>query len=76
MTGVKSEDFVTQRDCAFAQPIGAGQLEHGGEHFASVHEFWWNREIGPEIVMFRDFNLISSIFDFFSNDSARKACFD
>jgi hypothetical protein len=39
VTGEKSEDFVTQRDCAASQPIGAGQLEHGG-NFASVHDFW------------------------------------
>jgi hypothetical protein len=53
-----------------------------GEHFASVHAFCYNHEIGPEITILRDFtrfHLISTRFHpflIFSNDSARKACFD
>jgi hypothetical protein len=34
MTGMKT--LKNWRDCAFTQPIGAGQLEHGGTFFFSL----------------------------------------
>jgi hypothetical protein len=35
MTG----DFVLISDCAFTQPIDAGQLEHGGKHLLQFMRF-------------------------------------
>jgi len=37
MTGVKT--LKNWRDCAFTQPIGAGQLEHGGDNFLQFMRF-------------------------------------
>jgi len=75
MTGVKT--LKNWRDCAFTQPIGAGQLEHGGDNFLQFMRFG---EIAKSVLKlrfyaispdFNDFNPISPIFYFFKRFSTQ-----
>ena len=60
MTGVKSEEWRLKtlknwRDCAFTQPIGAGQLEHGGNNFLQFMRFGENAKSVMKSRFFCDF---------------------